>query len=1248
MDNIRIIFILPSKYKDENEATDIMLQAYEVCKQNVRNVSWVKEDEYDSADLGKTDFVIFEDFSGVNYEKLIETKCARILGPWCVYLCLMEGKPIPNFTWPIYNIAMFECVVVGSYLPKKTKKDIKNKVELMGGRYIDTLLGVTTHVITESVQTEKYARAAELGLKILLPGWVDAVWEASQSGNVHANDEQFQSFKVPPLHNLVVCSTGFTRASERSELTRIVSENGGNFTGKLSISSTDVLVCKGTEGSTSEKYKAAVASQNIKCVTLDWITESVKKGYALPHKLFPVKKGQSTPIKNDESVNPNFSTISAIVSSGKENRTTIDESVAVALNFEDSVGGNASTNKRKGSLNDEHIQLIDNLDVRKAKRAGQYLDGCSVYVAGFDSEHREKLCKILNLSGATRYDSITDRVTHVIVGDVTCHDVKIIKSKGYACALVSLRWLVASMEKREPAPEEDFLVGFDNADKSDMCSPLSRKGLKLLKSDRTMTENEAAKETVLLPAQPDEPDIMQQYLKPMNTADEDTLAQLLKNDSKFTSTKENEAPRLSTMPPPPEPEISAQQTTLGSNLTDDDTVQPCDVFEGLKFALAGFKADEVEILSEQIKSCGGEIVAKSFKGVLDYAVLPVFNDAEIRQSAAEVVTDLWVAECIEENEVREVLYYHQPFVLQNSSPLENCVITCSGVCSYERNFLRNLIVALGGKCQDQFARYTSVEKGVLGSTHLVSLDASGKKYSAAIKWGLPAVSKDWLLEVARTGLAVLETPFLLGESKAPERPAPTPLGTPNYGTPKSTPLGKPESAQVATPVHQKFNNDVADMTPAKRNFDLSSGGCSQVTPVSKIMQEVRSNNLLGTPDNSPVVYDKFFNIKTPDTPLERFLTPTVNKELRKRLLKCIYQFPEYVPPPPTPRRTSTPLSELKKRLRDKICKGVDYKEPDVEPTNMDMDTFDDDVMEIADEVFEQPQENPEIQNKLEKLEELMNSSSGTSSRRPSRLFQSTVPEEVANMEIKDSQAFTVGWDYRETAKTEETRVKIFMISGIDNDQRQSYAEKLESLGAIVSELASYDPNCTHLICPKPARNEKTLSCMAAGKWILHESYVQKSIEAGKFLNEELFEFGNPKSSGNFSVNLDREGEARANSMHYWRKEISGRGYGAFSDMRAMVVAAKREPIVRVVEAGGGVIVDMSPPFDDTVTINATHCLLEPRKISMEKMQDYIILAKQGIYCVNTLYISDFLQRITNDVRDCILPPFTKYYSRSDT
>ena len=46
---------------------------------------------------------------------------------------------------------------------------------------------------------------------------------------------------------------------------------------------------------------------------------------------------------------------------------------------------------------------------------------------------------------------------------------------------------------------------------------------------------------------------------------------------------------------------------------------------------------------------------------------------------------------------------------------------------------------------------------------------------------------------------------------------------------------------------------------------------------------------------------------------------------------------------------------------------------------------------------------------------------------------------------------------------------------------------------------SFDPSCTHIIVGNPLRNEKYLAAMAAGKWILHRSYLEACRAAGHFL-----------------------------------------------------------------------------------------------------------------------------------------------------
>jgi topoisomerase (DNA) II binding protein 1 len=59
-----------------------------------------------------------------------------------------------------------------------------------------------------------------------------------------------------------------------------------------------------------------------------------------------------------------------------------------------------------------------------------------VYLTGFNLEQNEKLRRVLNRGGATRFNDISDSVTHVIVGDIVSADLKALKSSGFRYGMV--------------------------------------------------------------------------------------------------------------------------------------------------------------------------------------------------------------------------------------------------------------------------------------------------------------------------------------------------------------------------------------------------------------------------------------------------------------------------------------------------------------------------------------------------------------------------------------------------------------------------------------------------------------------------------------------------------------------------------------------------------------------------------------------------------------------------------------------
>lgn len=63
------------------------------------------------------------------------------------------------------------------------------------------------------------------------------------------------------------------------------------------------------------------------------------------------------------------------------------------------------------------------------------------------------------------------------------------------------------------------------------------------------------------------------------------------------------------------------------------------------------------------------------------------------------------------------------------------------------------------------------------------------------------------------------------------------------------------------------------------------------------------------------------------------------------------------------------------------------------------------------------------------------------------------------------------------------------------------------LGGVVLDLQSFDPSCSHIIVGTPLRNEKYLAAMAAGKWILHRSFLEACRSVGRFIQVRLCRCG---------------------------------------------------------------------------------------------------------------------------------------------
>lgn len=146
--------------------------------------------------------------------------------------------------------------------------------------------------------------------------------------------------------------------------------------------------------------------------------------------------------------------------------------------------------------------------------------------------------------------------------------------------------------------------------------------------------------------------------------------------------------------------------------------------------------------------------------------------------------------------------------------------------------------------------------------------------------------------------------------------------------------------------------------------------------------------------------------------------------------------------------------------------------------------------------------------------------------------------------------------------------------------RQTICSQILSLkGQFCQPDIDYNVTCTHVVCEKPSRSQRIYSAIAAGKWMLSMKYISDSMEAGYFLNEEPYEWGNPKNEIDLKADISFRGIIHA--AFKWRHHISPTidanrppTSGAFAGFRVILHCTKPDRFKALLEAGGGTVLDV--------------------------------------------------------------------------
>uniref|UniRef100_A0AAR2K9C9 BRCT domain-containing protein n=1 Tax=Pygocentrus nattereri TaxID=42514 RepID=A0AAR2K9C9_PYGNA len=213
----------------------------------------------------------------------------------------------------------------------------------------------------------------------------------------------------------------------------------------------------------------------------------------------------------------------------------------------------------------------------------------------------------------------------------------------------------------------------------------------------------------------------------------------------------------------------------------------------------------------------------------------------------------------------------------------------------------------------------------------------------------------------------------------------------------------------------------------------------------------------------------------------------------------------------------------------------------------------------------------------------------------------------------------------------------FQLSSLSPQERIDYSHLIEVLGGIVLEKQCFDPSCSHIIVGFPLRNEKYLAAMAAGKWILHRSYLEACRAEGHFLPEENFEWGS-RSILDAVPSISSQQRRLAQAALRWRKALQGRAEkeGAFGGWTVMlnIDHARDAGFRRLLQSGGATVLPAPSPslYKDTTHLFADFSRLGPGDVRVDVAE----ATACGVSCLRPEYIADYLMQDPS-------PPMDAYY-----
>ena len=442
------------------------MRAWEDCKKYELDSEWISTSELRNLNLElQRSVFVLERFEGEVFEFLKENNC-RIVGPQCVLSCLQTQTSLPNVQYPVYSVAFRGTVVTCTSVPRQERDRLSELIQLMGGTVVKDLTSSVTHLVAGEVGSKKYRVACNLNQPILLPEWVYTCWDICHDRHICATDEEFKEYKCPIFKGITLCVTGI-EADKRKEIKRLVALHGGTYSGELNMNTCTHLLVDTPKG---EKYEYA-RRWNLHCVSSQWFYDSVESGFCLDESdFYTLPDDENNSSQAGRRISSNLIKVSSAASSKSSAEKNISNKAAQAAYKSAQKHGNKDLMGSSGSkkslanqskrfdnvsrLGETHLDTENSdFDVR-IQPGNMFLDGCKIYLSGFSGEKLEKLRKIINCGGGTRFNQVNEIVSHVIIGDKVEADLELLRNCEFQVFVVSVQWILDSAREGKKLAEE--------------------------------------------------------------------------------------------------------------------------------------------------------------------------------------------------------------------------------------------------------------------------------------------------------------------------------------------------------------------------------------------------------------------------------------------------------------------------------------------------------------------------------------------------------------------------------------------------------------------------------------------------------------------------------------------------------------------------------------------------------------------------------------------------------------------------